>query len=417
MADLLSKVNQKQEAVYSWLDQQEKTIELPLYSSVDIRDAGFKAAVVDTNLFPGGFNNLCEHGLADAVGFMKAAILARVPKCENILIIAEEHTRNTWYLENIRILEEIITKAGFQARIATFISVEPAFCDNANYVELETAANKPVRIFCLKKILNNYQQGRQQYDLIIMNNDLTTGIPEILKNSKLPIYPSLQAGWHARLKSHHFELTQELIDEFAKIINIDSWFFSCFYDVVENVNINVDFDRQKLMEKAENIFKKVAAKYKEHDIDGKPYLFLKSDSGTYGMGVEPIEKPEDILTLNRKIRNNLNKGKSAQIIDRFLIQEGVPTIYNIDDQVSEVSLYQIENNIIGGFYRLNSQKTDRQNLNSQGMSFKKMCPHLPKYGICGVHHDMNIFDLYRILARIAVIAAHREVVSLEASKL
>jgi glutamate--cysteine ligase len=29
-----------------------------LFGSVDLRNAGFKLAPVDTNLFPGGFNNL-----------------------------------------------------------------------------------------------------------------------------------------------------------------------------------------------------------------------------------------------------------------------------------------------------------------------------------------------------------------------
>jgi hypothetical protein len=32
----------------------------PFYGSVDLRNAGFKLAPVDTNLFPGGFNNLSE---------------------------------------------------------------------------------------------------------------------------------------------------------------------------------------------------------------------------------------------------------------------------------------------------------------------------------------------------------------------
>ena len=40
------------------LEWQEHTP--PFYSSVDVRNAGFKAAPVDTNLFPGGFNNLAE---------------------------------------------------------------------------------------------------------------------------------------------------------------------------------------------------------------------------------------------------------------------------------------------------------------------------------------------------------------------
>lgn len=196
-----------------------------MYSSLDIRDSGFKAAIVDTNLFPAGFNNLCEHGLEDSVKFMREAILKRVPGCEDILIIAEEHTRNTWYLENVRILQQIIEKAGFGVRIATFLTIQPGFCEKTNYVELETAAGHFVKIFCFKRILSEFKAGRQSYDLIIMNNDLTTGIPEILKNSQVPIYPSIQAGWHARHKSVHFAHMEELIKEFAKIVDLDPWFF------------------------------------------------------------------------------------------------------------------------------------------------------------------------------------------------
>src|SRR5438093_8674606 len=96
---LLERIKPKLEEIFSWLESHEKSNELPLYSSVDIRDAGFKIAVIDTNLFPAGFNNLCEHGLEDSVKFLREAILRRVPHCKDILIVAEEHTRNTWYLE------------------------------------------------------------------------------------------------------------------------------------------------------------------------------------------------------------------------------------------------------------------------------------------------------------------------------
>ena len=180
------------------------------------------------------------------------------------------------------------------------------------------------------------------------------------------------------------------------------------------MDINFEADRKMLAEAVKELFKKIEAKYKEHHIDEKPYVVIKPDSGTYGMGVTAIENPDDILTLNRRERNNLSKGKSAQVIDRILIQEGVPTIYHIEHEVCEVCIYQIENNLIGGFYRTNSQKSNRENLNSQGMGFKKMCPHLKKYGDCGIHHDVNVFDIYRILARIAGIAAHREIANLEA---
>lgn len=405
-------IQRNQEQIHQWLKSHEETNELPLYSSVDIRDAGFKMAVVDTNLFPAGFNNLCEHGLEDSVYFMRQAILNRVNNCKNILIVAEEHTRNTWYLENVRILEEIIRRSGFDVKIATFLYVQPEFCKKANYVELETATGQPVKIHCFQRILDEIKLSKSQFDLIILNNDLTTGIPAVLKKSLVPIYPSIQAGWHSRSKSHHFTHTADLIKEFTHIIDVDPWIFSCLNTTIHDVNINVDSDRSKLMDAASDLFKQIATKYKQHHILDKPFIFLKADSGTYGMGVIAIEDPMDIMQFNRRSRNKLYKGKSSQVIKRYLLQEGVPTIYNIDQEVSEVCIYQIENNLVGGFYRSHGQKNQRENLNSQGMDFKKMCPHLSKYGDCGVHHDLNIFDIYRILARIAGIAAHREIIHL-----
>jgi glutamate--cysteine ligase len=406
-------VRTHQDKINQWLSGHEKVNELPLYSSMDIRNGGFKMAVVDTNLFPAGFNNLCEHGIEDSIQWVRQAILNRKKDCQNILIVAEEHTRNKWYLENIRILTHIIRSAGFNVKIATFLSIQPAFCQDPEYVELTTAEGHPIRIHCFSKILNKFKEGREVYDLIILNNDLTNGIPDILKESGIGIYPSLSAGWHSRLKSHHFKYTKLLMDEFSQIVDLDPWFFSSLYRVVNRVNINEEADRTKLMDACSSLLDQIRQKYKEHAIDEKPYVILKSDSGTYGMGVMPIEDPRDILLLNRKKRNNLYKGKNARVINRFLLQEGIPTIHNINNEASEVCIYQIENNLVGGFYRSNTLKGQRDNLNSKGMAFQKICPHSQKYGQCGVHHDINIFDLYRILARIAAVAAHREIIDLE----
>jgi len=135
VSNLIDRIRTKQKEIHHWLESYEGANELPLYSSVDIRNAGFKAAVVDTNIFPAGFNNLCEHGLEDSEALMRDAIKKRVPNCKDILIIAEEHTRNTWYLENIRILQQIIERAGFNSKIATFFDVQPAFCEETSYTE------------------------------------------------------------------------------------------------------------------------------------------------------------------------------------------------------------------------------------------------------------------------------------------
>lgn len=415
MSTLIGRIQSKQDEIHQWLTSYEGSKELPIYSSVDIRESGFKMAVVDTNIFPAGFNNLCEHGLDDAVRYIKQAIERRVEGCRNILIVAEEHTRNTWYLENIRILQEITEKAGFNVKIATFLSVQPEFCEKARFVELETATGKPVRVYCFRRILEDYEAGREGFCLIVLNNDLSTGIPDILKKANVPIYPSIAAGWHSRLKSHHFSHTDDLMKEFAEMIDIDPWLLTCQFREVSPININDESDRQRLTDTASDLFAAIAKSYREHSITEKPYIVLKSNSGTYGMGVIAIEDPADILQLNRKKRNSLSVGKSSQTISQFLLQEGVPTIYNVAEQVSEVVIYQIENNLVGGFYRMHGSKGQRDNLNSKGMNFQTICPHSSKYGDCVAHPDLNMFDVYRILARIAGIAAHREIIQLESN--
>ncbi|MBI4310110.1 MAG: glutamate--cysteine ligase, partial [Candidatus Omnitrophica bacterium] len=408
-------IQSKQAQIQQWLLDYEREL-TPIYTSVDIRDAGFKIAVVDTNLFPAGFNNLCEHGLADAVNLMKAAINKRVPNAKNVLIAAEEHTRNTWYLENVRILQDIIARAGFNVQITTFFNNEPTFCEHAaNAVEFETATGAAVKIHCFKRILEKIKNKQARADLIIMNNDLSGGIPQALLEANVPVFPSMRAGWHARHKSEHFLYTNRLIEEFARLVGVDPWQFSCLYKLVDNVDVNSEADQDRLYQAGAALFAEIEAKYKEHGIDDNPFIFIKSDSGTYGLGVVPIEDPRQILELNRRKRNDLGRGKGGGTVHRFLLQEGVPTIHRIEGNPGEVCLYQIDNDLIGGFYRTHSHKSPRENLNSPGgMGFEKICPRSEKYGQdCEVPHNMNIFDIYRILGRIAGIAAAREIKELE----
>ncbi len=408
-------INQQQDKIAQWLSSYEK-IHTPIYSSVDIRDAGFKIAVVDTNLYPAGFNNICEHGQADAVKLIKTAILKRVPDARNIIIAAEEHTRNTWYLENVRILEHIIKDAGFDVRIATFFAKEPSFCEQAAHaIELETATGNTVKIHCFKHILNKINQGLFKTDAIIMNNDLSAGIPESLLNSNIPVFPSMHAGWHARLKSKHFEFTNQLIQELSSIVGIDPWLMSCLFRSTDEIDIQHEADRQQLYATAVDLFAQIAKKHAEYNIKAKPYIILKADSGTYGLGVLAIEDPAEILKLNSRKRNDLTRGKGNTTVSRFILQEGVATIHRLEGNPSEVCIYQIDNNFIGGFYRYHTAKNEREILNSPGgMSFQKMCPHLDKYGQdCGIQHNMNVFDVYHILARVAGIAASQEIKDLE----
>src|SRR6188474_818000 len=74
LLDLEKKILTATPAIERWfrLEWQEHTP--PFYCSVDLRNAGFKLAPVDTNLFPGGFNNLGAAFLPLAVQAATAAI-------------------------------------------------------------------------------------------------------------------------------------------------------------------------------------------------------------------------------------------------------------------------------------------------------------------------------------------------------
>ena len=418
---LVSLIEEKKDSLSAWLKTHEDAKNIPLYASVDIRNAGFKIAVVDTNLFPAGFNNLCKLTLPQASITFKHSIQSRVKDCTSILLIIEEHTRNTWYLENVHVLESIINNAGFKVTIASFLEECPDTQNQFNYITLETFKGNSVRVHSLKDILSKFNPDHSNFDMIILNNDLTTGIPNILAQSNIPIYPSLKAGWHARLKSHHFKVANDLIEEFCNQLDIDPWLFSCLFEVVSDVDINNENSRNRLYESAVALFKSIQVKYDQYGIKEQPFIFLKSNTGTYGMGVMPIESPAEILSLNRKSRNKLAKGKSSQTIESFILQEGVPTINNINNNVSEICIYSIANQFAGGFYRVNNSKSGRENLNSTGMTFRQMCipPNVTcklsdskENDECGIEPDHH-YSLYTLLAQLAGISAQREVLELE----
>ena len=90
----------------------------PFYGSVDLRNAGYKLAPVDMNLFPAGFNNLSDEMLPCAVQAAQSAVERLCPDARNLLLIPERHTRNVHYLSNVVRLARILGTAGLQVRWA-----------------------------------------------------------------------------------------------------------------------------------------------------------------------------------------------------------------------------------------------------------------------------------------------------------
>ncbi len=391
---------------------------LPLYASTDIRINEFKSAVVDTNLFPAGFNNLCQTSSPNMPQIFKKIITQRVPHCQNILILAENHTRNTWYLENIYTLQNILTQAGFIVDVAALLHSHPEACKTTGFITLTTATGKPLILHCLDWIKRHLDQ--KHYDFVLLNNDLSTGVPEELLTLNIPIYPSYAAGWHAREKSKHFKEFNSIISDLAHTFDFDPFYLTTSYREIPNITIQNESHRHTLFYQAEDLYCELETLYKKHNITQSPLLFLKANKGTYGMGVIPIEHPKDILELNRKARNKLTKGKESLPITDFILQEGIPSSLQINNQVAELCLYFAANNYLGGFFRVNNKKSGRENLNSSGMSFQKI-HHTSNKDFPFTHESpysspqVNIFSIYQFLALASVYAAHKELHHLEAS--
>ena len=58
LQELEKRVLDSSTRIEHWFRTQWQEHTPPFYSSVDLRNSGFKVAPVDTNLYPGGFNNL-----------------------------------------------------------------------------------------------------------------------------------------------------------------------------------------------------------------------------------------------------------------------------------------------------------------------------------------------------------------------
>src|SRR3954468_1005268 len=114
-------VLEQRSEIERWFRTQWLEHEVPFYSSVDLRNSGFKLAPVDTNLFPGGFNNLNPEFMPLCVHAAMSAVQKICPDTRRFMLVPENHTRNLHYLQNVAVLKRILEGAGLSVRIGSLI--------------------------------------------------------------------------------------------------------------------------------------------------------------------------------------------------------------------------------------------------------------------------------------------------------
>ena len=400
-----------------WFRLQWQQHTPPFYSSVDVRNGGYKIAPVDTNLYPGGFNNLSAEMLPLAVMAAQTAVEKYCADAKNLLLIPERHTRNTFYLQNVAQLVQILRQTGLNVRLGTLSD------EIAEPTTLYAADGAPLLLEPLLRVNDaSGETGRLMlaaqphlglpvFDpcMILLNNDLTAGIPHVLRGlDSQVLLPPLHAGWAVRKKSQHFSAYNTVVNDFAASLNIDPWLMNPYFEAQTGVDFTDGTGTAELADKIDAVLAKTQVKFTQYGILDAPFVIVKADAGTYGMGIMKVTHGDDVRALNRKQRNKMAVIKEGMAVHDVIIQEGVPTIERVNEGSAEPVVYMIDRFVVGGFYRSNPQRGIDENLNAPGMSFQPLpfakpcilpdCSDNP----CA---QTNRFYTYGVIARLAALAA------------
>lgn len=359
-------VAQNWDNINHYLDQEMSNLPVPFYTSVDIRESKNKFAPVDNNIYPAGFNNLCQLDL-EAASEHIAKILQTENAPQHIGIIPESHTKNAMYLDHLAILGRTIRDAGFNVY---FLGLDPElFESNQNELNLVSHSGFDITINAatLEKGCLWIEQDQQKIkmNLLILNNDQSSPLDFPWQELTSPVLPTPNIGWFARKKSTHFHYYHHVLEKFGEHFSIGTNLLEAQFKSLEGINFQEKSGLDQLALEVQALQEQLA--------NPNAHIFIKASQGTYGMGISVVQSAEEVLQMNRKTRNKMDVGKNKIKFDKVLIQESVDTILKYDNMPAEVTLYLIQGRPVGGFMRANSQRDEHSNLNSRGMVFKKFC--------------------------------------------
>lgn len=384
-------------AVNNWIDQAQSKLPQPITSSVDVRESKFKYAPVDHNMYPAGFNNLCSKDLLKCADLFKERFNKINTGIKKVGLLPESHTKNKYYLDHLYKLKSTIEMA--DTEVIIFSPDQNLFQENdSSLLELESFSGHSLQIHKALFRDGDFIQSNNKsfdFDVIILNNDQSVPLEIDWKSMKVPVEPSPFVGWFRRQKTHHFKLYKETADKFSAHFGINPDLIQARFSLVEEVDFNT---KEGLDEIAKEVDKLIST------LPLGSQVFVKASQGTYGMGISVVGSGEEIISMNRKVRNKMDIGKGNLKFTSVLIQEGVETIVKYDNAPAEVTIYLVNGFSAGGFMRTNPLRGTQANLNAQGMIYQKLCLSDIKQDC-----DHTIKEaVYSVIARLSVLAASYE---------
>lgn len=401
LLDLEKKILEATPAIERWfrLEWQEHTP--PFYCAVDLRNAGFKLAPVNSSLFPEGFNNLSQEMLPLAVQASMAAIEKYCPDAKNLLLIPEQNIQNPFYLQNIARQMQIYRQTGLNVRLG---SLDDSLKEP---VPIELPDGSQLMLEPLERSQNGRRLGLKNFDpcTVVLNNGLSSGIPSLLENiHEQTLLPPLHAGQAIRRKSTHMSAYDDVVKRFAKMVEIDPWMLNSFYLKCDDVSFDDAGSETALMSMVDSVLAKIRKKYKEYGIKDKPFVVIKADANHVNVEHMLVKHSSEIPAL-------LRQQTAIQHID-LIVQEGIYSFEQINQSLAEPVVYLIDRYVVGGYYKVHEQGT----ANTSGA---EPATQIVPLAFAQQHAvpDMrakpgtaapNRFYLYGVVARLALLAASLE---------
>jgi glutamate--cysteine ligase len=412
--ELASRIKDHRTEINEFVSEELEKGEVPIYSSFDLRNSGYKISAVDPNVYPAGFNNICQQDLRSASTLLEQIIRKRFGnQISTICLYTEDHTKNVYYFQNLYSLLKLFEDTGFDTKLVS--TNEELDGDPAT---LETAQRDEIEVYQLHADGTGLTAGGEELDLVISNNDFSAGVPELLEQTSVPVTPPPAMGWWNRKKWNHFQHSRDILETVSEMIGVDPWRFVPVTEHVESVDFHEQENFESVAESIDRVIERTREKFREYEIDETPYAFVKSDQGTYGMGVYSFESGEEFLDINRDQRDSMARRKGGGENTSLIVQEGIPTEDRVADFVAEPVIYCLEHRPVGGFLRTNEEQSDRDNLNTRGMDFtsEDLCTLFvddPEKNE-GSNITQAKVDLYKLLATLGTLACAREISELGA---
>jgi glutamate--cysteine ligase len=366
------------------------------YSSVDVRNAGFKLAPVDTSLYPAGWNNLTPAMLPLAVQAAMVAIEKICPEAKNLLLIPENHgdnLKNTFYLSSIAQLRRIFHMAGLNVRVG---SIDPDIKQNTT-IDLPNGES-----IVLEPVIRSAKRlGLKDFDpcTILLNNELSKGVPGILEElNEQFLLPPLHGSGSIRRKSTHYKSYEDVCKRFGKLLGVDPWLINPMFMTCTDEDLAATVD---------TLLAKIKKKYKEYGITDKPFVVVKTDHSSQA------DKHLGASVMMLRQSNELNKHKDfASFKGELVVQEGVLTKERMNDAVAEPVVYMMDRYVVGGFYRVHADRGMDENLCSPGSRYVPLAfaesTELPQPSVKAGASAPNRFYMYGVIGRLAMLTASYE---------